>query len=225
MGLMGTGYFQLRAVQAMGSSAGVASGLGKLDRFGFTQPVLAVCGDSTFFHSAVLGLLNGVYNQSNFTLIVLDNSATAMTGFQPHPGTGITAMGESTKPVSMEAICRSLGAQVEICDPFDIGRSTETLLDLMAGHGTPRVAIMRRECELVRARRESRERYKVWIDWDKCIGEACGCNKLCVRVFSCPGLVWNTEKLKAEIDEAICSGCGVCTDICPRRAILKEALV
>lgn len=225
MAFMGTGYFQLRTVQAMGSSAGVASGLGKLAQFGFNQPVLAVCGDSTFFHSAVLGLLNGVYNQSNFTLVVLDNSVTAMTGFQPHPGTGITAMEESTEPVSIEAICRSLGVRVEVCDPFDVDRSTEVLLDLMAEHGSPRVAIMRRECELVRARRESKKRHKVRVDWGKCMGEECGCVRLCTSVFSCPGLIWNMREHKAEIDEAICSGCGVCADICPRGAIIKEALV
>jgi indolepyruvate ferredoxin oxidoreductase alpha subunit len=225
MGLLETGYFQLRTCQAMGSGIGVASGMGKLQQFGFDQPVVAVCGDSTFFHSGITGLMNGVYAQSNFTLVIVDNNATAMTGFQPHPGTGMTAMGDLTTPISIENVCRSLGVCVEICDPFDLKKTIATLLELMAIPGGPNVAIMRRECELVRARREMKNQNRMWIDATKCLGELCGCDKLCTRVFKCPALIWNTNASKAEIDEAVCAGCGVCVDICPERAIIKEARV
>ncbi|TRZ96338.1 MAG: indolepyruvate ferredoxin oxidoreductase [Dehalococcoidia bacterium] len=216
------GFFQVRTMHCMGAGAGIANGLGKLGQFGFNQPVLAVCGDSTFFHATIPALINGIYNQSNFILVILDNNATAMTGFQPHPGTGMTAMGEPTKVVSMEALCRSLGARVEICDPFDLESTTATLLEMMAEGGGAKVAIMRRECELVRGKKE-KPPYKVHVDPDKCIGEACGCDRLCTRVFLCPGLVWDKKVGKSKIDEVICTGCGVCTDICPQGAIIKEA--
>jgi hypothetical protein len=99
----------------MGAGAGIASGLGKLGQFGFNQPVLAVCGDSTFFHATIPALINGIYNQSNFILIILDNNATAMTGFQPHPGTGMTAMGEPTKVVSMDTSMKLMVVWLHHC--------------------------------------------------------------------------------------------------------------
>jgi indolepyruvate ferredoxin oxidoreductase alpha subunit len=216
------GFFQVRTMHCMGGGAGVANGLGKLGQFGFDQPVIAVVGDSTFYHATIPALINGIYNQSKFILVILDNSATAMTGFQPHPGTGMTAMGEPTKVVSMEALCRSLGAHVEVCDPFDFKDTTNTLLKMMADDGGAKVAIMRRQCELVRAKKE-KSPYKVHVDIEKCIGEDCGCDRLCTRIFLCPGLIWDKKTGKSRIDEVICSGCGVCVDVCPQGAIIREA--
>jgi indolepyruvate ferredoxin oxidoreductase alpha subunit len=222
MALGPAGFFQLRTLHCMGAGTGVASGLGRLEQFGFNQPVLAVVGDSTFYHATIPALINGIYNRSSFILIILDNGATAMTGFQPHPGTGMTAMGESVEAVSMEGLCRSLGARVEVCDPFDLTGTTATLLEMMAEGGGAKVAVMRRECELVRGRKEKTP-YKVHVDADKCIGEACGCDRLCTRIFLCPGLIWDKKTGKSKIDEVICTGCGVCADICPQGAIIKEA--
>jgi indolepyruvate ferredoxin oxidoreductase alpha subunit len=221
MGLGPTGFFQLKTAQAMGSGTGLACGFGKLGKLGFSQPVLAVCGDSTFFHAAIPALINGVYNQSNFTLIILDNSATAMTGFQPHPGTGASAGGEPAPKVDLEALCGSLGVRVEVADPFDLQDTTSKLLDLMQDDRGVRVLISRRKCALVRAR-EEKAAYKVRVDSEKCRGESCGCARLCTRVFQCPGLVWDSESQTAKIDEVICSGCGVCADICPASAIIRE---
>ena len=220
--LMGTGFYQLRTCQAMGSAAGVASGLGKLAQFGFKQPVIAVCGDATFYHSTIPALINGVYNSADFTLVVLDNSATAMTGFQPNPGTGITVMGELVKPVTIEAICNALEVPVEVCDPFDLNGSRQVILKNIRGGRQPRAIVMRRECELTRNRREKRKPYRMSIDSSKCNGFDCGCNRYCYSVFNCPGLIWNEENKSAEIDEAVCSGCGVCVDICPNSAILRS---
>jgi len=222
LGLGPTGFFQLKTVQAMGSGTGLASGFGKLDKLGFDQPVLTVCGDSTFFHATIPALINGVYNQSNFTLIILDNSATAMTGFQPHPGTGASALGEPAPTVDIEALCGSLGVRVEVTDPFDLQDTTQKLLDLIQDDGGVRVLISRRKCALVRAK-EEKPAYKVWVDSEKCRGENCGCARLCTRIFQCPGLVWDDETHTAKIDEVICSGCGVCADICPASAIIREA--
>jgi indolepyruvate ferredoxin oxidoreductase alpha subunit len=221
MGLGPTGFFQLKTVQAMGSGTGLACGFGKLGKLGFSQPVLAVCGDSTFFHAAIPALINGVYNQSNFTLIILDNSATAMTGFQPHPGTGASAVGEPAPKVDLEGLCASLGVRVEVTDPFDLQDTTQKLLDLIQDDGGVRVLISRRKCALVRAR-EEKAAYKVRVDSEKCRGESCGCARLCTRIFQCPGLVWDSDSQTARIDEVICSGCGVCADICPASAIIRE---
>ena len=223
MGLGPAGFFQVRTMHCMGAGVGVANGLGKLGQFGFDQPVIAVVGDSTFYHAAIPALINGIYNQSKFILVILDNSATAMTGFQPHPGTGLTAMGEPTTVVSMEALCRSLGAHVEVCDPFDLKGATNTLLKMMSEDGGAKVVIMRRQCELFRAKKEKTP-YKVHVDVEKCIGEACGCDRLCTRIFLCPGLIWDSKSGKSRIDEVICSGCGVCADICPQGAIIREAV-
>ena len=185
--------------------------------------MVSVCGDSTFFHAAIPALLNGIYNHSNFTLLILDNSATAMTGFQPHPGIGKTATGETTPVVDIEALCRAMGVRVEVTDPFDLEGTTEKLLDLLRDEGGVRVLISKRTCGLVRARQGEPD-YRVHIDPEKCRGDACGCARLCTRVFQCPGLIWDTEANKAKIDEVICSGCGVCADVCPAGAIINEAI-
>ena len=106
IGLGPAGFYQLKTMHAMGSGTGIATGLGQLQKFGFDQPVLSVCGDSTFFHAAIPALINGVYNKSNFVMVVLDNSATAMTGFQPHAGTGETATGSPAPTIDIEKLCQ-----------------------------------------------------------------------------------------------------------------------
>jgi len=224
MGMISPGSFQVRTYYAMGGGVGIANGFGHLGQFGFRQPVIAVCGDSTFFHASIPGLINGVWNKSNFTLAILDNSTTAMTGFQPHPGTGMTATGEPGNKVNIEALCRSLGVHVEVCDPFDLTNTITTLLKLIKDDGNAKVVIFQHECELVRARRERKKPYHMYVDPSRCIGEECGCNRICTRVFSCPGLVWDRDTGKAVIDEAVCEGCGLCAEVCPQGAILKEAL-
>lgn len=218
------GYFVAKIGNCMGGGAGLADGYGKLKQFGFTQPVIGGEGDSTFFHASIPALLNAVWNRSDFTLVVYDNSTTAMTGFQPHPGVGRTAMGDQGITVPIEDVCRAFKVRVEICDPFQLEKTTQVLLDVLRdeGHG-PRVVILRHECELQRGRREKRP-YEVEVNPDKCLGESCGCNRLCVRVFRCPGLRWEEQTGKSEIDEVICSGCGLCTDICPQGAIEKKAI-
>jgi len=223
MALGPAGFFQTRTHQCMGAGAGLANGFGQLHRFGFDQPVVSVVGDSTFYHSIIPALVNGVHNHSDFTLVILDNGATAMTGFQPHPGTELTAMGEPAAQISMENICRAIGARVEICDPFDLKNTTRTMLDLIEQKEGAKVAIMRRTCELVRQKKEEKP-YKMKIDPDKCLGEDCGCNRLCTRVFRCPGLIWDPVLGKTRIDEVICNECGVCADICPEGAITREAV-
>ena len=221
IGLGPAGFYQLKTMHAMGSGTGIATGLGQLQKFGFDQPVLSVCGDSTFFHAVIPALVNGVYNKSNFVLIVLDNSATAMTGFQPHAGTGETATGSPAPAIDIEKLCRALGIRVETTDPFDLQGTTEKVLDLINEESGVRVLVSRRKCALVRAK-EEKAAYRMRVDPEKCLGESCGCARICTRIFKCPGLIWNKEKGKSQIDEVICNGCGVCADICPRAAIIRE---
>jgi indolepyruvate ferredoxin oxidoreductase alpha subunit len=221
MAVGSTGFCQIRTVHAMGSGAGIASGMGMLNQFGFNQPVLTVCGDSTFFHASIPALINGVHSKSQFILILLDNGGTAMTGFQPHPGINLNAMGEPAPIIDMESLCHALGVKVMVTDPYDLNGTTEKLLEMLHNEGKPSVLISRRECILIRAKRE-KPAYKMHVDPDQCIGEACGCDRFCTRVFKCPGLIWDKNTKKAKIDEAICSGCGVCVEICPKDAILRE---
>jgi indolepyruvate ferredoxin oxidoreductase, alpha subunit len=221
LGMGPAGFFQLKTLHAMGTGTGLAAGFGQLRKFGFDQPVISICGDSTFFHGGVPALINGVYNKSNFILLVLDNSATAMTGFQPHPGTGETATGSPAPVIDIEKLCSALGIRVETTDPFDLTGTTEKLLSLINDESGARVLVARRKCALLRAK-EEKARYKVRIDPEKCLGEACGCARLCTRIFKCPGLTWSEERRKSQVDEALCNGCGVCADICPASAIIRE---
>jgi indolepyruvate ferredoxin oxidoreductase alpha subunit len=111
---------------------------------------------------------------------------------------------------------------VEVTDPFDLRDTTNKLLDLLADEGGVRVLISRRKCQLVRAR-EEKAPYRMRVDSERCLGDSCGCNRLCTRVFLCPGLAWDSTAGVARIDEVVCSGCGVCADICPASAIVREA--
>ena len=215
------GYYLLKAGGAMGSGTGLASGFGKLSRLGFDQPVIAMCGDSTFFHSAMPALANAHYNKSNLVMIILDNSATAMTGFQPHPGVGRNAMGDPVTPVEIEGVCRSFGAKVEVTDPFDLPGTREKVLRALDDPVGAKVIIMRRRCQMLKGKDE-KPPFKVSVDPLKCIGEDCGCDRVCTRVFKCPGLIWDGGSGKSKVDEVICVGCGVCADICPQGAIQKE---
>jgi len=221
LGMGPSGFFQMKTIHAMGSGAGLAAGFGQLERFGLTQPVLAVCGDSTFYHAAMPALVNARYNGANFVLLLLDNSATAMTGFQPHPGTGRTATGKEAPVLDLKAICESLGARVEVADPFDLAATTEAMLELLQDKEGVKVLILKRECALVRSKKQ-KKLFQMEVNQERCLGEACGCNRLCTRVFKCPGLYWDRATGKAGIDEAICTGCGVCAEICPASAIRKE---
>lgn len=219
LAVLPTGFSTLKTVHAMGSGTGVASGFGKLGRFGMDQPVVSVCGDSTFFHAAMPALINAIHHGSDITMVVLDNSGTAMTGFQPHPGLDVDALGHKAPAISIEDVCRSLGAQVRVCDPFDLETTQATLLELLDRPGV-KVLILRQICGLS-PEKKRHKKYEVAVNPEVCLGEACGCNRLCTRIFRCPGLIWDKRAGKARVDEVICTGCGVCASICPEGAIEK----
>ncbi|MCE5262810.1 MAG: indolepyruvate ferredoxin oxidoreductase subunit alpha [Deltaproteobacteria bacterium] len=217
------GFHTSKTLHSMGSGTGIASGFGKLGPFGMEQPVLAVCGDSTFYHAAIPALINAVHQNADLTFIALDNSGTAMTGFQPHPGTDVNAMGEASLKVDIAAICQAMGTKVVTCDPFAAVETRETLNRLIAEPGI-KVLILKQSCALS-PEKKGKKRFLVRVDDALCRGESCGCNRLCTRIFRCPGLLWNRERKKAEVDEVICAGCGFCAAICPAGAIRSEEAV
>jgi indolepyruvate ferredoxin oxidoreductase alpha subunit len=223
LAMLPTGFNTLKTLHSMGSGSGIASGFGKLSEFGFDQPVLAVCGDSTFFHAVLPALVNAVHHQSDFTLVVLDNSGTAMTGFQPHPGLPVDAAGNEVPAIDVIRVCRAMGALVEVCDPFDLQQTQNTLFELLEQKGL-KILVLKQICALS-PEKKAKKKFEMFVDVPLCIGDNCGCNQLCTRIFKCPGLIWNKEKNASQIDEVICTGCGVCASICPSGAIKKKEVV
>lgn len=219
MGGQRAGHYLLNFISCMGAGISAAEGLGQLKRFGFDQPVIALAGDSTFFHSCLPALVNAKYHDSNMLFVILDNSATAMTGFQPHPGIGLTAMGKRTEPISIKNVAEAIGCDVTVSDPFDIEKTSDIVYSLLKKPGL-KVLILEQPCATLVVR--SREKRKVWVDQDLCRGDECGCGRFCSRVWGCPGNIWDYEKGKAAIDEVVCIGCGVCATLCPAGAIKIE---
>ena len=188
----------------MGAGLGIAQAVNHLDK---ETKCFAFVGDSTFFASAVPGVVNAVYNQAQFTLIVLDNSTTAMTGHQPHPGTGKTMMGEVVAKVSIENVLRGAGVtHVETVDPLNHALAVETVKRLAALPGVKAV-IFKSPCVVL-----AKPQGRVTIDPETCIG----CKK-CIREIGCPALTFKDGKAAA--DPAQCTGCGLCAQLCPVKAI------
>jgi len=214
------GFHTVRTLHSMGSGTGLASGFAKLSAFGLDKPVMAVCGDSTFYHAVIPALINAQHNKADITFIVLDNAGTAMTGFQPHPGIHESAIGEPLPAVDIAEICRAIGAKVAVSDPFDLEGTSKILTSFMAERGSMKVLILRQACALS-PEKKGKKQYQMKVDEDLCLGDQCGCNRLCTRIFRCPALTWDRKKKKAVIDDVICAGCGVCHFICPQKAIAR----
>ena len=222
MAVLPTGFSTLKTLHSMGSGVGLASGFGKLSQFGLDQPVLATVGDSTFFHAVLPALINAVHHQADISIVVLDNGGTAMTGFQPHPGLPVDAADNEVPAIDVAAVCEAMGATVRISDPFDIDQTQQTLLELLEIKGL-KVLVLQQMCALS-PKKKGKKMFDVSVDENICLGQNCGCNQLCTRIFKCPGLNWNPDKRVSGIDEVICAGCGVCALICPSGAIRKKEI-
>jgi indolepyruvate ferredoxin oxidoreductase alpha subunit len=199
----------------MGASIGVACGLASS---GVDGTIFALIGDGTFIHAGIPALINAVYNSAKIVIVVLDNQIVAMTGFQPHPGTGRTATGKYTKKIILEDLARACGVNfVEVFDPYDLDEAKK-VMERAVKHEGVAVVISRRECAtefLRRARKEGIVIRKYWIDQDKCT--RC---RICVKEFGCPA--FSVENDEIRIIRDMCIGCGVCAQICPSEAI-KES--
>ncbi len=213
------GQYGYQFENCMGSGISAAEGLGQLAAFGFDQPVVALVGDSTFFHTSIQGLASAKFHNANLLLLVLDNSTTAMTGFQPHPGTGLTAMGRRMEPIDIKAVITSLGCRVWEADPFELEKTRELVGRLLPMPGL-KVLILRQPCATLSAKTKPKRR--VWVDQSLCVGDGCGCGRFCSRVWGCPGNSWDFKSEKAVIDEVACVGCGLCAELCPAGAIRVE---
>ena len=193
----------------MGASITVAQGLRRVEP-GTVH--FAFIGDSTFFHSGITGVLNAVYNQTDIVVVVLDNSTTAMTGNQPHPGIGVTMMGGQPEKTSIAKIVEALGVSMLIrVDPLDQKAAKEAVRSVI-GHKGVRVILFESPCIHISKRKAS-----AVIDKAKCTG----C-KLCLKKLGCPAI--SPDQKKVTIDPNLCTGCGLCATVCNAKAIINNKL-
>ena len=194
----------------MGASVSAAHGFNKADPSNESHTV-AVIGDSTFMHSGMTGLANIAYNQSNSTVIILDNSITGMTGHQQNPTTGFNLRGDPAGKIDLEALCTAMGfRRVRVVDPYNLKECDAALKEELAAN-EPSVIISRRPCALLKY---VKHKPPVKADPEKCRG----C-KACMRI-GCPAI--SMKNGKAVIDNTLCVGCGVCAQLCAFGALCEN---
>ncbi|MBN2378263.1 indolepyruvate ferredoxin oxidoreductase subunit alpha [candidate division WOR-3 bacterium] len=199
----------------MGASITVAHGIRKAldqvkDENEKTKKIVAVIGDSTFYHSGMTGLANAVYNNAAITVVIMDNRITAMTGHQQHPGSGKTLMGKEAYEIDPQDVAKAFGVKhVWVVDPYDYAKTKEVLKQAIALE-EPSVVITKRACPLY-----DRSIWKkpYWVNEDECIG----C-KTCIRL-GCPAISFKAGEKKSYITPVLCTGCSVCAQVCPKGAI------
>ena len=196
----------------MGASVGVANGLSHA----IEERVVAAVGDSTFYHAAIPALINAVHNGNKFTLLILDNSVTAMTGQQFNPSTEFIAGGKQGKKVSIENICRAIGVEfVEIVDSYDVKNNVEVFRKALEFDGLA-VVICRRECALYGDRNKRRKGEPIvpfYVDKNVCKKPY-----MCLRSFYCPAYEIDEDQ-QPRISPDICDGCSVCSKLCPFQSV------
>ena len=198
------------SVICMGASVSGLHGFSKALEGAADGKTVAVIGDSTFMHSGITGLVNMAYNESNATVIIVDNSITGMTGHQQNPTTGFNLKGDPCAKIDLETLCRAVGIRrVRVVDPYDLKQCDEAIKEELAAN-EPSVIISRRPCALLKYVKHKKP---IVVEEDKCAG----C-KACMRI-GCPAV--SIVGGKAKIDATQCVGCGVCTQLCKTGA-LKE---
>ena len=195
-------------VICMGASVSGLHGFNKSTGAEHESKSVAVIGDSTFMHSGITGLVNIAYNESNSTVIILDNSITGMTGHQQNPTTGFNLKGDPCTKIDLEALCKAVGIKrVRVVDPYNLAECDTALKEELAA-AEPSVIISRRPCALLKYVKHPGP---IAVNADKCIG----C-KSCMKI-GCPAI--SITDGKAVIDATLCTGCGVCKQLCPKDAI------
>ena len=194
----------------MGASVSVLHGFTKAQAGAYDGKAVAVIGDSTFMHSGITGLVNVAYNDSNATIIIVDNSITGMTGHQQNPTTGYNLKGDPAAKIDLETLCRAVGIRrVRVVDPYNL-KQTEDAIKEELNANEPSVIISRRPCALLKYVKHNRP---VKIDESNCVG----C-KMCMKI-GCPSI--SMKDGKAQIDNTLCTGCNVCTQLCKIGAMQK----
>ena len=187
----------------MGASISAIHGFNKANGKESEGKTVAVIGDSTFMHSGMTGLANVAYNQSNSTIIILDNSITGMTGHQQNPTTGYNIKGDPAGKINLEALCKAMGFnRVAVVDPYNLEECDRVLKEELAAD-EPSVIISRRPCALLKY---VKHKAPLKVEADNCVG----C-KSCMRL-GCPAI--SVKEKKAVIDTTLCVGCGVCQQLC-----------
>jgi indolepyruvate ferredoxin oxidoreductase alpha subunit len=197
-------------VICMGASVGSSCGIAAAT----DQKVVAFIGDSTFFHAGIPALINAVHNNHRFTLVILDNGTTAMTGHQPHPGVDTVPMGVDTKTLSIESIVRGLGVEhVEVVNPLQVKKAIAAAQASKEFEGIS-VIISKELCPLfARAMKKARKARPFSVDQEKCKKRMD-----CINLLACPAMY--IEDGRTMINESLCIGCTVCAQICPENAIV-----
>ena len=198
----------LDSVLCMGASVSGIHGFNKANGGESDNKTVCVIGDSTFMHSGMTGLANIAYNGSNSTVIIVDNSITGMTGHQQNPTTGYNIKGDPATKIDLEALCHALGIErVRVVDPYNIKETEQAILEEVAVDA-PSVIISRRPCALLKY---VKAKPALKIDKEKC--RTC---KMCMKI-GCPAI--SIKDGKAVIDATLCTGCGLCEQMCPFGAI------
>lgn len=197
-------------VICMGSSVTSACGFSQVT----DQKVVGFIGDSTFFHSGITGLINGVHNNQKFTLVILDNGTTAMTGYQINPGVNTDPLGVARTRVSIEDIVRGCGVKdVHVIKPFKVKKAIEAIKATKAYDGIS-VIISEEMCALFgKATKQIKKARPFYVNHEKCNN-----HRVCVHKLACPAMYLDGEQV--EINEDLCTGCMVCAQTCPENAIM-----
>jgi indolepyruvate ferredoxin oxidoreductase alpha subunit len=198
-------------VICMGASVSSSCGFSRAT----DQKVVSFIGDSTFFHSGITGLINAVHNNHKFTLVILDNGTTAMTGYQPHPGVNTDPMGVELTQISLEDLVKGCGVKdVHVVKPFKLKKTMEAVKAAMEYDGVS-VIISKELCPLfAKATGQFKKTRPFYVNSDKCKN-----HRDCVSLLACPAMYLEGEQV--EINRNLCTGCSVCAQVCPENAILR----
>lgn len=199
----------------MGASLGLAQGF---YHAGVEEDVIAIVGDSTFLHAGLPSLINAVYNKADILVVILDNRTTAMTGHQPHPGTGVTAKGEQSKAIDFVELVKAMKVDfVAKVKPSNFEELVRVLKEALNAKGV-RVVIAEEPCALL-GRKLGLWKTPPEVDRDSCEGYLCRECRACLRI-GCPAVGWREGR--AEIIPELCTGCDLCVEVCPNDAIRRE---